>query len=122
MTTIAETAVSSPGCSAGLESLLPGHPEQWLCGLAGQLHQSALCAGEDLGHLEEELLRGGHEVFRQMLEKAAQLKADQAPPVCPVCQSKLSRWKAGHGTSIQTRFAYWKPDGTSPASTESEAF
>lgn len=54
--------------------------------------------------MEEELLRGGHEVFRQMLEKAAQLKADQAPPLCPVCQNKLSRWKAGHGTSIQTRF------------------
>ena len=57
-----------------------------------------------MGHMEEELLRGGHEVFRQMLEKAAQLKADQAPPLCPVCQNKLSRWKAGHGTSIQTRF------------------
>jgi hypothetical protein len=54
--------------------------------------------------MEEKLLRGGHEVFRQMLEKAAQLKADQAPPLCPVCQNKLSRWKQGHWTSIQSRF------------------
>jgi hypothetical protein len=54
--------------------------------------------------MEERLLRGGHEVFRQMLEKGAQLKADQAPPICPVCQNKLSRWKQGHRTGIQTRF------------------
>jgi hypothetical protein len=68
------------------------------------MHDSAYCADEDLGHMEEKLLRGGHEVFRQMLEKAAQLKADQAPPLCPVCQNKLSRWKQGHWTSIQSRF------------------
>jgi hypothetical protein len=104
MTTTAETAVSFTRSTAGLESLLPAHPEQLLCGLAGQLHQSALRAGEHLGHMEEDLLRGGHEVFRQMLEKGAQLKADQAPPLCPVCQNKLSRWKPGHWTSIQTRF------------------
>jgi hypothetical protein len=30
--------------------------------------------------MEEQLLRGGHEVFSQMLEKGAPLKADQAPP------------------------------------------
>ena len=54
--------------------------------------------------MEERLLRSGHELFRQMLEKGAQLKADPAPPICPVCQNKLSRWKPGHGTSIQTRF------------------
>jgi len=104
MTTTAETAVSFPHSTAGLESLLPDHPEQLLCGLAGQLRQSALRAGEHLGHMEEELLQGGHEVFRQMLEKGAQLKADQAAPLCPVCQNKLSRWKPGHWTSIQTRF------------------
>jgi hypothetical protein len=87
-----------------LEALLPGESERLLCGLAGQIHDSALCADQDLGHMEERLLRGGHEMFRQMLEKGAQLKAEQAPPVCPVCQNKLSRWKQGHWTSIQTRF------------------
>ena len=65
---------------------------------------SALSAHQDLGHMEEHLLRGGQEIFRQMLEKGAQLKADQAPPICPVCQNQLSRWKSGHWTSIQTRF------------------
>ncbi|HEX3719147.1 MAG TPA: hypothetical protein VH595_14415, partial [Verrucomicrobiae bacterium] len=104
MTATTETAVSLPHCDLGLEALLPAQPERLLGGLAGQMHNSALCADQDLGHMEEQLLRGGHEVFRQMLEKGAQLKADQAPPTCPVCQNKLSRWKQGHWTSIQTRF------------------
>jgi len=41
----------------------------------------------------------GHEVFRQMLEKAAQQKADAASPQCPHCQNKLSRLSAGHFTT-----------------------
>jgi hypothetical protein len=101
MTTTVELAVSLPHSDHELETLLPAEPERLLCGLAGQMHDSALCADQDLGHMEEQLLRGGHEVFRQMLEKGAQLKADQAPPLCPVCQNKLSRWKQGHRTSIQ---------------------
>jgi hypothetical protein len=87
-----------------LETLLAAQSERLLCDLAAQMRDSALCADQDLGHMEERLLRGGHEVFRQMLEKSAQCKAEQAPPVCPVCQNKLSRWKQGHWTSIQTRF------------------
>jgi hypothetical protein len=104
MTTTTEMAVSLPHSDLKLEALLPVEPERLLCGLAGQMHDSALSADQDLGHMEEQLLRGGHEVFRQMLEKGAQLKADQAPPICPVCQNKLSRWKQGHPTTIQTRF------------------
>ena len=104
MTTTTEMAVSLPHSDLELESLLPAEPKRLLCGLAGQMQDSARCAGQDLGHMEEQLLRGGHEVFRQMLEKGAQLKADQAPPLCPVCQNKLSHWKQGHWTSIQTRF------------------
>jgi len=104
MTTTNEMAVSLPHSDLELEALLPAEPERLLRGLAGQMQDSALCADQDLGHMEEQLLRGGHEVFRQMLEKAAQLKADQAPPICPVCQNKLSRWKQGHCTSIQSRF------------------
>src|ERR1700679_328548 len=100
MTATNEMAVRLPHSNLELEALLPAEPERLLCRLAGPMHDSALCADQDLGHMEEHLLRGGHEVFRQMLEKGAQLKADQAPPLCPACQNKLSRWKAGHGTSI----------------------
>jgi hypothetical protein len=75
-----------------------------LLGLAGKLHHSLHAADENLGHLDEQLLRGGHELFRQMLESAAQQKAAAAPPLCPHCQNKLSRVTEGHGTTIQTRF------------------
>src|SRR5271155_455103 len=104
MTTRMPMAVSLPHSDIELEALLPAEPERLLRGLAVEMHDSACCADEDLGHMEEKLLRGGQEVFRQMLEKGAQRKADQAPPLCPVCQNKLSRWKQGHWTSIQTRF------------------
>lgn len=87
-----------------LETLLPADSKGLLMGLASKLHDSLQAADENLGHLEEQLLRGGHEVFRQMLEKAAQQKADAAPPLCPKCQNKLSRLSAGHPTTIQTRF------------------
>jgi len=97
-------ADSLPSTDLQEEALLPAECEQLLAGLAIQVQSSAVCADQDLGHMEEHLLRGGHELFRQMLEKGAQLKADQAPSLCPVCQNKLSRWQAGHWTSIQTRF------------------
>jgi hypothetical protein len=54
--------------------------------------------------MEEELLRGSHELFRQTLERAAQQKADGASPVCPQCGHQLGRLSAGHQTTIQTRF------------------
>jgi len=104
MTTTSDMGVSLADSHLATEALLPADHERLLGGLAGKMHGSALCADQDLGHMEEHLLRSGHEMFRQMLEKGAQLKADQAPPICPVCQNKLSRWKPGHGTSIQTRF------------------
>src|SRR5208283_2296297 len=104
MTTTTEMAVNLAPSHLKDEALLPADCERLLAGLAIQVQSSAVCADQDLGHLEEHLLRGGHELFRQMLEKGAQLKADQAPPLCPVCQNKLSHWKQGHWTSIQTRF------------------
>src|SRR5271167_3701062 len=104
MTTSNEIAVSLPPSDLALEAWLPAEPKRLLCGLAGQMQDSAFCADQDLGHMEEQLLCGGHEVFRQMLEKGAQRKAGQAPPMCPVGQNKLSRWQQGYWTSLQTRF------------------
>ena len=51
--------------------LLPQQADALLLKLAQRLRGSACAADQNLGHLEEELLRGSHEVFRQMLEKAA---------------------------------------------------
>ena len=89
----------TPTNSNSLEGLLPEERERLLLGLAGKLHHSLCAADENLDHLEEQLLRGGQEVFRQMLEKAAQQKADAAPPLCPHCQNKLSRVTDGHWTT-----------------------
>ena len=102
LTTIAPN--NPPTRTDDLENLLPPQREHLLRGLAGQLHGSACAAGQNLGHLEEALLRGGPELFRQMLEKAAQQKATAAPPLCPHCQNKLRRLTQGHGITIQTRF------------------
>lgn len=51
------------------ESLLPTHREELVRGCARRVHHCVRAADQNLGHLEEELLQGGHELFRQMLEK-----------------------------------------------------
>lgn len=91
MTNILELTTRPLTSAHDLEVLLPPTREALLLGLAGKLQRCLCAADENLGHLEEHLLRGGHELFRQMLEKAAQQKADAAPPLCPHCQNKLSR-------------------------------
>ncbi|MBI5766634.1 MAG: ISKra4 family transposase [Verrucomicrobia bacterium] len=88
--------------AAEVEALLPEQREAQLMGLAKQMQRCVSSAEENLGHLEEQLLRGGHELMRQMLEKAA--KADAASPRCPVCQQPLRSLNGGHRTTIQTRF------------------
>ena len=57
-----------------------------------------------MGHLEEAIQRQSRAPQRAVLEEAAQQKADQAPPVCPVCGRCLSRLSHGHKRSDQTRF------------------
>jgi hypothetical protein len=104
METIAKVDKISRTDATQPESLLPADREQVLLGLVGRVHQSLCSADQNLGHMEEELLRGSHELFRQTLEKAAQQKADAAPPVCPHCGNKLGRLSEGHATTIQTRF------------------
>ena len=104
MTTILEVALAPHLTTDPVAALLPAQPGEVLFGVAKRVHDSACAADQNLGHLEEELLRSGHEVFRQILEKAAQPKADAAPPLCPHCQNKLSRLSGGHFTTIQTRF------------------
>jgi hypothetical protein len=57
-----------------------------------------------LGHLEEQILHQTRELERRLLEEAAQKKADQTPPVCPVCGHKLSRCTHDHRRTFQSRF------------------
>src|SRR5438128_2082257 len=63
----------------------------------------AASESENLGHLEEALLKPSHEVLADALQKAAQAKADGAPPHCPKCGRKLIR-RQKVALTVQTRF------------------
>lgn len=104
MKTITKKEVTISKAAISPEALLPKDREQVLLRLAQQVQASLCAADENLGHLEEELFRGGPELFRQMLEKAAQKKAEAAPLICPYCHNKLGHITPGHKTTIQTRF------------------
>lgn len=104
MTSTLKNVLESPIPVDPVAALLPAGLEAQLRSLAQRMRASVCAADQTLGHLEEELLRGSQEVFRLMLEKAAQQKAEAAPPLCPQCQNRLSRLSPGHGTTIQTRF------------------
>lgn len=76
----------------------------WQERLQAGLSRSIRASDETMGHLEEEVLRQTQDLERKVLEEAAQTKADQAPPVCPICGTKLSRITPGHERSYQSRF------------------
>src|ERR1700742_2186148 len=72
--------------------------------LEGKVRGFLAAQGGDLGSIEMGLEGEGRELFRLATEKAAQTKADQAPPSCPICQQKLTQLSAGHERTVETRF------------------
>ncbi len=76
----------------------------WQERLQAGLSRSIQASDQTMGHLEEEIVQKTRELERAVLEEAAQKKADQAPPVCPICGNKLSRITDGHKRSYQSRF------------------
>ncbi len=78
--------------------------EAWASGMETSLEQTVQCADHGLGHLEEQLTVGTHELQRQALERAAQTKADATPPRCPLCGKALTRKERGHARTVETRF------------------
>ena len=81
-----------------------GPVADWTARLTAGLTRSVRASDQTLGHLEEEILRQTHGLERRLLEEAAQQKADQSPPVCPVCGHKLTRQTRAHERTYQTRF------------------
>ena len=96
-------AKSVPQSDSSFE-VFPKAVAAWQERLTAGLNRSIKASDQSMGHLEEEILQKTRELERSVLEEAAQKKADQAPPVCPVCGSKLSRVTQGHERSYQTRF------------------
>jgi len=76
----------------------------WQARLTAGLSRSLQASDQNLGHLEEEILHQTRDLERKLLEEAAQIKADQSPPVCPVCGHKLSRCTRDHPRTFQSRF------------------
>jgi hypothetical protein len=76
----------------------------WQERLQAGLSRSIEASDQTMGHLEEEILQKTRELERAVLEEATQKKADQTPPLCPVCGGKLSRVTQGHACGYRTRF------------------
>ena len=77
---------------------------EWQERLTAGLDQSIRASSETLGDMEEQILRQSQGLERKLLEEAAQKKADQSPPVCPVCGHPLSRRTQDHARTFHTRF------------------
>jgi len=76
----------------------------WQKRLIAGLDRSLDDPSHTLGHIEEEIARKTRDLERTVAEEVAQKKADSAPPLCPVCNAKLTRVTHGHRRTIQTRF------------------
>ena len=76
----------------------------WTARLTAGLGRSVRASDQTMGDLEEQILRQTQGLERKLLEEASQKKADQSPPVCPVCGHKLTRRTQGHERTYQTRF------------------
>lgn len=76
----------------------------WQARLTAGLTRSLQASDQNLGHLEEEILHSTRDLERKLLEEAAQQRADQSPPVCPVCGRKLSRCTRDNERTFQSRF------------------
>src|SRR3974390_2232167 len=81
-----------------------GAVADWQARLTAGLNQSVQASDQTLGHMEEQILQQTRGLERRLLEEAAQKKADQTPPICPVCGQKLSRRTHDHARTFQTRF------------------
>ncbi|MCU0784012.1 MAG: ISKra4 family transposase [Verrucomicrobia bacterium] len=76
----------------------------WQARLMASLTRSVQASDQNLGHLEEAILHWTRDLERKLLEEAAQKKADQSPPVCPVCGHKLSRRTRDQERTFHSRF------------------
>jgi len=76
----------------------------WAARLTAGLARSVRVKDQTPGHMEEEILQQTRGLERKLLEEVAQKKADQSPPVCPVCGQPLTRKTRDQERTYQTRF------------------
>jgi hypothetical protein len=90
--------------TGGLSEPLAVMAARAACALELSLQRFVLAGEQNLGHLELQAAQDVQELLRQALERGAQAKADATPPLCPVCQQKLTRLSAGHPRSFASRY------------------
>ncbi len=82
-----------------------GRPvEDWKARLSAGLNRTIHSTNQTMGDLERQILQQTQGLEQRLLEEASQKKADQSPPVCPVCGHKLGRFSHGHERTYQTCF------------------
>jgi hypothetical protein len=99
-------------CNCCLKSVPPdsgyqafGQPVQdWRERLLAGLDRSVRASDQSLGHIEAEIAHHTRDLERAVAQEAAQNKADQTRPHCPVCGDSLGRLTHGHERTVQTRF------------------
>jgi hypothetical protein len=72
--------------------------------LAQDVRDFLVASDQNLGDIEVQIEQRSRELLRLAAEKAAQKKADLTPPVCPVCQQRLSRVTGQHRRSFECKF------------------
>ena len=81
-----------------------GPVADWAARLTAGLTRSVQASDQTLGHLEEEIWQQTRGLERRLLGEAAQQKANQTPPRCPVCGQALTRRTHDQARTYQTRF------------------
>jgi hypothetical protein len=74
------------------------------CALEHSIERCTLDSDQTLGHLEVQATRDVQDLLRAALERGAQAKADATPPLCPVCQQKLTRLSANQPRTFESRY------------------
>jgi hypothetical protein len=72
--------------------------------LEQSIQRCTLGSDQNLGHLELQAAQDVQSLLRAAMERGAQTKADATPPLCPVCQQKLSRLSAHQPRTFESRF------------------
>src|ERR1035437_2380740 len=95
------TPTSRPVSSSEPLAVLAAHAA---CALEHSIQRFTLASDQNLGHLEGQAAQAVHNLLREATQRGAQAKADATPPLCPVCQQKLTRLSADHPRTFETRF------------------
>jgi hypothetical protein len=74
------------------------------CALEHSIERCTLDGDQTLGHLEAQAARDVQDLLRAALEHGAQAKADATPPLCRVCQQKLTRLSADQPRTFESRY------------------